>query len=105
MSAGFHANMSLFSWRNLTSANSYLGSSWVPTWVTLARSSASRLTVFVRFSSGVKLILVVFGAGRPESLADFSSSRKGGDDGVHQVAALSIALVGFLVVSAKHDDP
>jgi hypothetical protein len=31
MSVGFHGKMSLFSWRNLLSASSYLGSKLVPT--------------------------------------------------------------------------
>ena len=56
------------------SASSYLGSSWVPTWVTLAGFS---VTVFVIFSSGTMVVLETFGEGKPESSgdpADFSSS-------------------------------
>jgi hypothetical protein len=54
MSDGWHAKMSRFSWRNSTSALSYLGDRFIPIEVVLEASPATRSTYFVS-TVGLKL--------------------------------------------------
>jgi hypothetical protein len=63
MSAGFHAKMFLFSWRNLMSVSSCLGSRLLPTWGTLEGSSVDNRTVLLSLSSGWMDILEVLALG------------------------------------------
>jgi hypothetical protein len=74
MSAGFHVKMALFSWRNLMSACSYLGSKLLPTWVTLEDSSMDNGIVLLSVSSGWMDVLEVLASGMTGSGWDSANS-------------------------------
>jgi hypothetical protein len=63
MSVGFHVKMSLFSWTNLTSACSYLGSKLLPTRETLEGSFVDNEIVLLSVSSGWMDVLDVLALG------------------------------------------
>jgi hypothetical protein len=78
MSADFHAKMSLFSYRNLMSTNSYLGSKLLPTSATLEGSSMDNRIVLLSVSSSRMDVLEVLnlgmtGSGGDSTKACFSS--------------------------------
>src|SRR3954471_21279776 len=66
MSAGYQAKMSLFSWRNSTSALSYLGSRFIPMAVVLEASpttSSTGLISMAALNAGAELEICFFDAG------------------------------------------
>jgi hypothetical protein len=67
MLASFHAKMSLFSLRSLTSMSSHLGSKFLPTWATLEGSSVDNGIILLRVSYGWMEVLEVLASGMTRS--------------------------------------
>jgi hypothetical protein len=112
MSVGFHAKMSLFSWRNLLSASSYLGSKLVPTRATLEGSSVDNRTVLLSESSGWMDVFEVLASSMTGSEGAGGLSQglvqvlelRGLCESIGRLMALPIAIVGTLDVSLDGDD-
>jgi hypothetical protein len=112
MSAGFHAMMSLFSWRNLRSVSSYLGSRLFPMSATLEGLSGERETVLLSESSGLMDILGALASGMTRSRGGGGLSQGllsplefyGCCEPVGRLTALPIIVIGVLDVSPDGDD-
>jgi hypothetical protein len=88
---GLHVRMSLFSWRNLMSVSSYLGSNVLPMWATLEGSSVDIGTYLLSASSGWMDVLEALESGMTGSEGDSAKDSFSSRSSVDAVNLLAIS--------------